>query len=566
MATGGPLRQPIPVARSILWGPVAAGARRPGEISFPVFLLQSALAAIYEHLAAPPRPGQGMLGFLLGDLCECPDTNVSYLVVDAALRLNQAIYGDRTRDVVTRLWDRVQAQLEEQKAHLIGWYHSHPPLPLGLTEHDVETHEQYFSEPWQVSLLMGTDPAEPAGAFFRATSDAGWVSAPQPFYELLNPDSIRPDGKKRSVVTWKNYRAYSPVGTQSGPHATVSPPRPAEPKFTPAPPKPREPPAPPPPPARRPPEPEPERSNELKFLTAAEDFASAPHPPPAPPRRHTPPPRPRPAPPPEPEPEPELEATAGLEVEPAAGEAGEPPVWPEEFEAPPEPESAPLGESEEQPPRAPRLRLKLPRRLKQALLVLVIGAVAAGAYWWFQPEIPVSEWSATAGKAIASKWSAFTASLSGLGAKVSAWKTKFQRTERKPTPAARPAVATKPPAKPEAAPVAAAPAASAHPSPQPVPSPPPAPAPFAALDLVGDSLTQSVRAFGERAAQFSRGQLPCAGLAGSLLAVEKRWTTYNAARKSAGVLDATHAVHDQALYARVDSVERRFEQTGCRRS
>src|SRR5690349_8528468 len=240
MASGGPLRQPIPVARSILWSPAAAGARRPGEIAFPVFLLQSALAAIYEHLAAPPRPGQGMLGFLLGDLCECPETNVSYLIVDAALRLNQAIYGDRTRDVVTRLWDRVQSQLEEQQAHLIGWYHSHPPLPLGLTEHDVETHEQYFSEPWQIALLLGTDPAEPAGALFRPSSDEAWVNAALPFYELLTPDSIRPDGKKRSVVPWKNYRAYSAVGTQSGPHAAVSPPaatapraaaRPAEPEF-----------------------------------------------------------------------------------------------------------------------------------------------------------------------------------------------------------------------------------------------------------------------------------------------------------------------------------------------
>jgi hypothetical protein len=47
--------------------------------------------------------------------------------------------------------------------------------------------------------------------------------------------------------------------------------------------------------------------------------------------------------------------------------------------------------------------------------------------------------------------------------------------------------------------------------------------------------------------------------------VEQRWTTYNSARKRAGVLDAAHALRDQALYARVDSVERRFEQSGCPR-
>src|SRR2546422_7186686 len=34
--------------------------------------------------------------------------------------------------------------------------------------HDVETHEHYFAEPWQVAMLLATDPAEPAGAFFRA--------------------------------------------------------------------------------------------------------------------------------------------------------------------------------------------------------------------------------------------------------------------------------------------------------------------------------------------------------------------------------------------------------------
>src|ERR1043166_8029019 len=119
--SSGPLRQPIPVARSILWSPAAGteggSAKRPGNIPFPVFLSQSAITAIHENIATPTRPGQGILGFLLGDLCECPETNVSYLVIDAALRLNQAIYGDRTRDVVTRLWERIQEQLEAQHAH-----------------------------------------------------------------------------------------------------------------------------------------------------------------------------------------------------------------------------------------------------------------------------------------------------------------------------------------------------------------------------------------------------------------------------------------------------------------
>jgi len=42
------------------------------------FPLAVALTAIHEHIATTRPTGQGVLGFLLGDLCECPDTNVSY--------------------------------------------------------------------------------------------------------------------------------------------------------------------------------------------------------------------------------------------------------------------------------------------------------------------------------------------------------------------------------------------------------------------------------------------------------------------------------------------------------
>ena len=252
MTTPGPLRQPIPVGRSILWAPASGGSKRPGNITFPVFLSQAALTAVLEHVATPHRAGQGILGFLLGDQCECPETGTSYLVVDVALRLNQAIYGDRTRDVVTRLWDHIQQQLEQQRASLIGWYHTHAPLPLTLSGHDVETHEHYFAEPWQVALLLGTDPADPAASFFRSGTDDAWTSTAQPFYELLAPESLRPDGKKRSFVTWKNYRAFNPA-TPSGAHApsavTEVTPRvaakpPGAPKFTPAPPPRPAPPAP----------------------------------------------------------------------------------------------------------------------------------------------------------------------------------------------------------------------------------------------------------------------------------------------------------------------------------
>src|SRR5436853_3884388 len=89
----------------------------------------------------------------------------------------------------------------------------------------------------------------PYTTLFRSGPDEAWTSTPMAFYELLGPESIRPDGKKRSFVTWKNHRAYNPVTPSAA--ATLRTPAakpPSEPKFTPAAAKPQPPPPPPPPP------------------------------------------------------------------------------------------------------------------------------------------------------------------------------------------------------------------------------------------------------------------------------------------------------------------------------
>src|SRR2546429_3677863 len=151
---------------------------------------------------------------------------------------------------------------------------------------------QYFGEPWQVALLLGTDPEEPAAGFFRAGPDEAWTSTPMAFYELLGPESIRPDGKKRSFVTWKNHRAYNPVTPSAA--ATLRTPAakpPSEPKFTPAAAKPQPPPPPPPPPPAPPAPPArpADHRHEPKFLTPGQD-----KPPPPPPKPPPPPPPPPP--------------------------------------------------------------------------------------------------------------------------------------------------------------------------------------------------------------------------------------------------------------------------------
>ena len=216
-----------------------------------------------------------------------------------------------------------------------------------------------------------------------------------------------------------------------------------------------------------------------------------------------------------------------------------------------------------EPPHAPRRRRKLPRALTRTLLVLVLGGVAAGAYWWFQPEVPLPKWSTITGVG-----STISAKVSALGGKVGALFASLRRRAPaparpapKPAPVVPPATASR--AVTSGTPGTAPPAARAAPAPAPAP---PAPLPARPkIDLAGDSLTQVVRGFADRARLFDQRQLPCAGLARALELVENRWIAYNAARRGAGVLEGARAVRDQTLYAGVDSVERRFEQSGCAR-
>src|SRR6266571_4616590 len=182
----------MPLDRAILWNPPAApGATSPGGRSssrapYPIFFQQEAVIALQEHLKSSPT--QAIFGFLIGDVYRDPETGVLYIVIDKTLKLSQPIYGDKTEVVVSRLWDRMQQQLAKAAGSLLGWYHSHPGQGGYLTAHDVETHEKFFTDPWQVTVLVAAEAGGVTGKFFRASQDADWHKTPQSFYELLPPE------------------------------------------------------------------------------------------------------------------------------------------------------------------------------------------------------------------------------------------------------------------------------------------------------------------------------------------------------------------------------------------
>ena len=574
--------QPMPLDRSILWNPSMPGVEKtegPSRAPYPIFFQQEAVIALQDHVKGSPT--QAIFGFLVGDLYRDPENGALYSVIDKTLKLSQTIYGDKTEVVVGRLWDRMQEQLAKAAGTLLGWYHSHPGQGGLLTAHDIETHQRFFTDPWHVTILVAAEAGGVTGKFFRLSQNDEWHKTPLPFYELLQPESIKPDGKKRSFITWRNYKAYGP--SLKGPK-----PKPPEPEPEPEPP----PPPPPPPPKAK------EKAKEEKggfriMRSSADDIpvikTSADDEPAPPPRAEPPPPPAPPAPksrpaapvfvpdePPEPKapaPPPPPPPPAKEPPPPKRTSADELPwqVTPESVAAlppsvavppPPSPRRTPAhsfrlldqGQESKAEKKKPTTKPRRVRRrrpwLKRLVILLLVVAAGGGGYWYFVVKNP--------GKP--PPWAGLVAKAKKLVSRAT------QPPARRPAPPPRRSTARAPTAPPAAAP------ASPLPAPPPA-TPPPATqppvvvaSPFARFDRVSDSLARAVRSFQDRAALFDGGRMDCNGLANGLVTVENAWNAYSGERKARlASLDQPRVLRDQNLYASVDAVSRRFDTSGCPR-
>ena len=545
--------KPFPLARSILWRPASGGPPPAADLVDPLFFGPAALAALYDHLAtvaaAAEAKGGGVLGFLIGDVAEDPETGAPYFVIDACVRFKQAVFGDRTGVVVGKLWDPVQRQLARSQARLIGWYHSHPPRGIELTSEDVATHEQYFDEQWHVALVLGTLDDEPAAGFYRPGSESG-TDVCLPFYELLQEDPLAQGGKQRSSVTWKNYRAVDPKAPapkerKSGPRPELSlPTLPSleswhEPSAIPDLGEPTAPAA----------------SDEAQAPSEEAPEPPLPPPPPPPPRaaRRTP---SQPiASPPSDLPFLSLEDSVAETIEQAA-----PPPPPPFPSAPPEPRPA----KQERKKVKRRRRLRVPRAVWKGAIAVIVALAAAGAYWRFVHLTPaqVGERITKVAVGLADRAVALFDRAAALVARPAA---PSGRRAAPPPRTARPAP-QRPAPTPQPAPIT-----QPAPPPPPPASPPPLPAPRPAaqrpkLDVVADSVGRALRGYQGQANLFAQRRLDCAGLARELAAVESRWLSYSAERRAVrAALDPARAATERSLYASVDSVERGFDRTGCPR-
>ena len=193
----------FPDDQAILWAPVE-GLTRSMELSPPAIVItQGALREVIRHLSSSPE--LELLGFLIGEPCECPKTKRRFLCITGTLRTGHTIAEDEPVQIPDAEWLGQQLEVRRRRSNLIGWYHSAPYLPPSPAALDLESHRARFTEPWQCGLVIATEGNEPAGGFFRAHADPAAGGAYVPFYEQVDDDGVLEGGRLRTLIDWRSY-------------------------------------------------------------------------------------------------------------------------------------------------------------------------------------------------------------------------------------------------------------------------------------------------------------------------------------------------------------------------
>ena len=134
----------------------------------------------------------------------------------------------------------------DRNPHLrvVGWYHSHTRSEIFLSDADLEIHNRFFPQPWQVAIVLKPHTFQPmrAGFFFREAD--GSIHAAAPYSEvILDPLPMRPvpvsNGIPEPPSVFSSTRDAAPngpvvdVSTVVEPETPSAPERAPEPEITP---------------------------------------------------------------------------------------------------------------------------------------------------------------------------------------------------------------------------------------------------------------------------------------------------------------------------------------------
>lgn len=158
-----------PTTKNMLASGQTAAGRAVGAIhrnAFPIFIVEAVLEEILEYSGQDLDHELG--GFLVGGWREAdgPRVEVRHFLpaTDARSRPTSLTF---THDT----WSAMTRQVEEKfpKQRVVGWQHTHPDLGVFLSGYDLFIHRHFFSEPWQVAMVV--DPCREEFCFFQWRGD-----------------------------------------------------------------------------------------------------------------------------------------------------------------------------------------------------------------------------------------------------------------------------------------------------------------------------------------------------------------------------------------------------------
>ncbi|HLK48746.1 MAG TPA: Mov34/MPN/PAD-1 family protein [Bryobacteraceae bacterium] len=153
----------------------------PFVIEFSRKALDDIRLAVVDAFFSLPRGGAEIGGILLGKVDDQRVQILDYAPIECEHAFGPAFTLSPADQV--QLGDALR-QPFPGGLRPVGWYHSHTRSEIALSEADLDIHNRYFPERWQVALVLRPSTLQPtqAGFFFREPD--GTIQAQHSYHEF----------------------------------------------------------------------------------------------------------------------------------------------------------------------------------------------------------------------------------------------------------------------------------------------------------------------------------------------------------------------------------------------
>jgi len=143
----------------------ALSRTRPKADSTIVLVSEGVLAEIFFQLKSKADVEMG--GVLVGSAFVDSESRLHAVVVRRGLLGDNSEGTPVSLEFTSDSWQSINSKLPglpEEERNIVGWYHSHPGLGVFLSARDYLTQRSFFTNPWQIALVV--DPDQDTYGFF----------------------------------------------------------------------------------------------------------------------------------------------------------------------------------------------------------------------------------------------------------------------------------------------------------------------------------------------------------------------------------------------------------------